>query len=133
MTNLAIAVLVGIIVASLSFAWRKSQNIGIEISMEKSEKKYSINGPLFFASTTNFKKFFDYKNDPKNVTIDFIGSRVCDYSAIKAIKQIIGLYEKYGKKVKLVHLSKDCRRTLHVSGDIAQANIDDPTYTVPKD
>ena len=133
--NLALAVLVGVILSALFFAWESAKRIRARKFIDKDGvKHYEIYGPLFFASTTNFAEKFDVANDPDVVIIDFKDSRVSDMSAIEALNVLTQRYQKVGKKVHLRHLSKDCRRLLSNANDIIDVNIlEDPTYKVVVD
>ncbi len=130
LTDLAIAVACGVIVSALVFAWQKAQQIDVIISNKGDKKYYAVQGPLFFASTTCFQKLFDFKNDPKQVIVDFKDSRVCDHSALEAINTLSERYKKQGKSITLIHLSADCRKLLKDAKNIVEVNIDDPEYTV---
>ena len=128
--NLALAVLVGVILSALFFAWESAKRIRARKFLdEDGVKHYEIYGPLFFASTTNFIEKFDVVNDPETVIIDFKDSRVSDMSAIEALNVVTQRYHKVGKKVHLRHLSKDCIRLLKNAEAIIDVNImEDPTY-----
>ena len=135
-TDLAIAVFVGVIVSALVFAWEHARHIHAKIDQNKdeTEKSYSINGPLFFGSVSNFLELFDVKNDPRHVVVDFAESRVADHSAIEAISVLNERYVKEGKKLHIRHLSKDCRKLLHKAGVLVEMNvIEDPSYAVASD
>jgi SulP family sulfate permease len=135
-TDLAIAVFVGVIVSALVFAWEHARHIHVITSIddEKDEKTYIVNGPLFFGSTSNFLEMFDTKNDPHHVIIDFAGSRVVDQSAIEAISTLTDRYRREGRKVRVRHLSRDCRKLLHKAGVLVEINlIEDPSYKVASD
>ncbi|MBT8296590.1 MAG: SulP family inorganic anion transporter [Gramella sp.] len=133
--NLALAVLVGVIISALFFAWESAKRIRARKSIdENGVKHYEIYGPLFFASTTNFAEKFDVINDPEEIIIDFKDSRVADMSAIEALNQVTQRYSKVGKKVHLRHLSEDCRRLLKNADALIEVNIlEDPTYKVAAD
>ncbi|MFA5669151.1 MAG: SulP family inorganic anion transporter [Balneolaceae bacterium] len=128
--NLALAVLVGVIIAALVFAWDNAKRIRARKSVdEDGVKHYEIYGPLFFASVGAFNDKFDVLNDPEEVVIDFAESRVVDMSAIEALNKLTERYLKVGKKVQLRHLSKDCRKLLKNAEGIIQVNVlEDPTY-----
>ncbi|RXG20479.1 SulP family inorganic anion transporter [Leeuwenhoekiella aequorea] len=128
--NLALAVLVGVILSALFFAWESAKRIRARKFVDEDGiKHYEIYGPLFFASTTNFIEKFDVVNDPETVIIDFKDSRVSDMSAIEALNVVTQRYHKVGKKVHLRHLSKDCIRLLKNAEAIIDVNImEDPTY-----
>ncbi|MBO0341897.1 SulP family inorganic anion transporter [Flagellimonas profundi] len=133
--NLALAVLVGVIISALVFAWDNAKRIRARKSIDdEGVKHYEIYGPLFFGSTTLFAEKFDVLNDPKEVVIDFAESRLVDMSAIEAVNKITERYRKVGKKVHLKHLSRDCRRLLANADDIIEVNVlEDPTYKVVVD
>jgi SulP family sulfate permease len=135
-TDLAIAVFVGVIVSALVFAWEHARHIHAEktTNEDKSEKTYTITGPLFFGSTSNFLEMFDIKDDPHHVIVDFARSRVADQSAIEAISTLTDRYTREGKKVHIRHLSRDCRKLLNKAGVLVEINvIEDPTYKVASD
>ncbi len=133
--NLALAVLVGVIIAALVFAWDNAKRIRArKYTDEAGVKHYEIYGPLFFGSVTLFNEKFDVLNDPEEVIIDFRESRVVDMSAIEALNKITERYQKVGKKVHLRHLSRDCRQLLENADDIIEVNVlEDPTYKVVVD
>ncbi|MEW2920466.1 SulP family inorganic anion transporter [Muricauda sp. ANG21] len=133
--NLALAVLVGVIISALVFAWDNAKRIRARKRVdEDGVKHYEIYGPLFFGSTTLFSEKFDVLNDPDEIVIDFAESRLVDMSAIEAVNKITERYKKVGKKVHLKHLSRDCRRLLANADDIIEVNVlEDPTYKVVVD
>lgn len=133
--NLALAVLIGVILAALFFAWDNAKRIRARKYVdEKGVKHYEMYGPLFFGSVSAFGEKFDVLNDPKEVIIDFAESRVVDMSAIEALNKITERYQKVGKKVHLRHLSPDCRKLLAKADEIIEVNIiEDPTYKVAID
>ncbi|WP_372944373.1 SulP family inorganic anion transporter [Muriicola sp.] len=133
--NLALAVLVGVIIAALVFAWDNAKRIRARKHIDESGvKHYEIYGPLFFGSVTLFNEKFDVLNDPEEVIIDFRESRVVDMSAIEALNKITERYQKVGKRVHLRHLSRDCRQLLQNADDIIEVNVlEDPTYKVVVD
>ena len=132
MHNLALAVLIGVIISALVFAWESAKRIRAKkYTDDKGVKHYEIFGPLFFASTTAFAEKFDVLNDPDEVIIDFKESKIADMSAIDAVNKITERYAKVGKTVHLRHLSEDCRQLLQNAQGIIDVNImEDPTYKV---
>ncbi|WP_057940374.1 SulP family inorganic anion transporter [Algoriphagus resistens] len=135
MHNLALAVLTGVILAALFFAWDNAKRIRARKHVDENGiKHYEIFGPLFFASVSAFNEKFDVLNDPDEVIIDFAESRVVDMSAIEALNKITERYMKVGKKVHLRHLSPDCKRLLAKADEILEINIlEDPSYKVVTD
>lgn len=130
--NLALAVVCGVILAALVFAWKKAKQIKARTFMdEDGGKHYEIAGPLFFGSVTAFNECFDISNDPQEIYIDFADSRVTDMSAIEALNKLTSRYLKLGKTVHLAHLSKDCRKLLDNANELIDVNVlEDPTYKV---
>lgn len=130
--NLALAVLVGVIISALVFAWDNAKRIRAKKYVdEKGVKYYEIYGPLFFGSVTAFTDKFDPANDPDEVIIDFKESRIVDMSAIDALDKLSKRYAQQNKKLHLKHLSEDCRKMLKNAEAIIEVNIqDDPTYKV---
>lgn len=130
--NLALAVLIGVIISALVFAWDNAKRIRARKHVdENGVKHYDIYGPLFFGSVTNFSEKFDVANDPAEIIIDFAESRVVDMSAIEALNAITQRYYKAGKTVRLQHLSPDCITLLKNAEAIVEVNIiEDPTYLV---
>ena len=133
--NLALAVLIGVVLAALIFAWKNALHIRIKGYLDDSGVKfYEVYGPLFFASVTEFSESFDVLNDPDEVYIDFVDSRVADMSAIEALNKITERYQKVGKKIHLKHLSADCLKLLKNAEEIIDVNVlEDPRYKVASD
>ena len=133
--DLAIAVIAGVIMSALVFAWKNATMIRArKMVKENGTKVYEIWGPLFFGSVQNFNSKFDAHNDPEKVEIDFIESKVTDHSGIEAVRNIAEKYLKLGKAVKLTHLSPECK-TLLLKADptfekVIESSIDDPRYYV---
>ncbi len=133
--NLALAVLIGVIISALMFAWENAKHIHAKRYVDDNGiKHYEMFGPLFFGSVTDFSEKFDVLNDPDEVIIDFSESRVVDMSGIEALNKLTERYQKLGKKLHLKHLSEDCRKLLHNANDIIDINIyEDPSYKVLTD
>jgi SulP family sulfate permease len=133
--DLAIAVIVGVIVSALVFAWKHAQHIGANTHIDNEGwKVYELHGPLFFGSITAFRDLFDVKNDPEHVVIEFKDSRIWDSSGIDALD---GLDEKYtaaGKKLHIRHISAECRDLLNKAKEHVEIDVkDDPRYKVATD
>ena len=136
--DLAIAVIAGVIMSALKFAWDNAVRIRARKSIkENGTKVYEIWGPLFFGSTQSFAEKFDVKQDPKNIEIDFIESRVSDHSGIEALERIMDKYIDLGKSVTLTHLSPECQGLLKKANPnfdkYIQSSIEDPRYHVVTD
>ncbi len=133
--NLAIAVVIGVIIAALVFAWNHAKHITVNITRDNEDSKvYELHGPLFFGSVHNFQELFDPKNDPDDVVVEFKYSRVSDHSAIEAIDTLAERYLSEHKRLHLRHLSPECRKLLTKAGDLCQVNvIEDPKYFVADD
>lgn len=134
-TDLAIAVVVGVIVSALVFAWEHAKHINVRASDDQNGSRiYKLNGPLFFGSVKRFLELFNPADDPDDVIIEFQNSRVADHSAIEAIDTLAERYIKAGKTLHLRHLSEDCRSLLKKAGDLVEVNVlEDPRYYVADD
>ena len=130
--NLALAVLLGVVVSALAFAWENAKRIRARKYLDEvGVRHYEIFGPLFFGSVQAFGEKFDVAGDPQEVIIDFQESRVADMSAIDALHKLTERYHRAGKTVHLRHLSADCRKLLGKANSIIDVNIlEDPLYTV---
>jgi SulP family sulfate permease len=133
--DLAIAVIIGVIFSALVFAWESARRIRARKSMTSDGAKlYEIWGPLFFASTALFQEKFTPAEDPDVVIVDFLESRIADHSGIEAVQKLTQRYAKLGKRIRLRHLSPDCRRLLDNAAAMIEVNIDeDPHYGVATD
>jgi len=130
--NLALAVLVGVIISALVFAWDNAKRIRAKKYIDiNGIQYYEISGPLFFGSVTAFTEKFDPLNDLEQVVVDFKESRIVDMSAIDALDKLSKKYAQQNKKLHLKHLSEDCRIMLKNAEAVIEVNIqDDPTYKV---
>jgi len=131
--DLAIAVIAGVIISALVFAWKHARIFSKEHIEEDGTKVYELEGPLFFGSATTFSDTFDIQNDPQKVVMDFKNARVMDFSGVEAIDNIVKKYEKAGKTLHLRHLSQDCKKILKKAGPHCTYEEDDPTYKVAID
>jgi len=134
-TDLAMAVVVGVIVSALVFAWEHAKYIRIEAQEDhKGSTVYAVTGPLFFGSVSSFLDRFDPQQDNDDVVIDFARSRVADHSGLEAIDTLADRYLSAGKTLHLVHLSEECRHLLRRAGNMVEVNvIEDPKYFVADD
>ena len=136
MEDLAVAVVVGVIVSALAYAWNNARRIHATRRPSVTDPEaqvYEIHGPLFFGSSDGFAELFDVAGDPDRVIIDFADSRVVDQSALQAIEAIAGKYEDQGKAVVLRHLSRDCHALLNRAGHLIVDSDDDPDYALAVD
>lgn len=135
MHDLATAVILGVALSALVFAWNKSKHLVADVQTnEHGSKIYQLHGVLFFGSVTRFRDLFTPQSDPDDVVIDFYFSRVYDQSGLEAINTLAERYQKLGKRLHLRHLSEDCRRLLDRAGDLVEVNIsEDPHYHVATD
>ncbi|MFT5710879.1 MAG: SulP family sulfate permease [Halioglobus sp.] len=134
-TDLAVAVVVGVIVSALVFAWEHAKHILVETREDhKGSTVYAVTGPLFFGSVTSFLEHFDPAEAKDDVIIDFARSRVADHSGLEAIDTLADRYLSEGKTLHLVHLSAECRKLLHKARGMVEVNvIEDPKYFVAED
>ena len=134
-TNLAIAVVLGILIAALVFAWEHAKQLSVRTRMdEKGGKVYELSGTLFFASIASFQELFDPRNDPAHVIVEFKRARVVDHSALEAIDKLAQKYQQAGKRLHLRHLSPDCYELLQKAKSMVEINLlEDPRYHVVDD
>jgi SulP family sulfate permease len=134
--DLATAVVVGVIVSALAYAWNNARRIHV---IERDSVRtpgahvYEIEGPLFFGSTDKFAELFHPESDPDVVIVDFMRSRVVDQSALQAIEDLARKYEALGKTLQLRHLSRDCHKLLTKAGQLIVDSDDDPDYELAVD
>lgn len=128
--DLAIAVITGIIISALVFAWSHSKVRSRTYRENENTKVYEFDGPLFFGSTTSFFELFDTKHDPENIILDFKNARVMDISGVEAIDTITKKYANMNKKLTIRHLSSDCKQILKDAGPFCTYEEDDPNYKV---
>ena len=136
--DLAVAVIAGVIISALVFAWKNATMIRARKRMQPDgTKTYEIWGPLFFGSIQTFNAKFDVKNDPERIEIDFVESRISDHSALEAIFNLVKKYQAEGKSIKLKHLSKDCKVLLRKANpmfnEVIVDDVDDPRYHLAAD
>jgi len=134
-TDLAVAVVVGVIVSALVFAWEHAKQVRVEAMEDhKGRTVYAVHGPLFFGSVVSFLEKFDLSLANDDIVIDFAGARVCDHSGLEAIDTLAERYLNSDKTLHLVHLSADCRHLLKKAGNLVEVNvIEDPSYFVADD
>jgi len=130
-TDLAVAVVVGVIVSALAYSWENAKRIHAHITeTPEGAKVYAIEGPLFFGSTDGFSELFNPKEDPELVVVDFMNSRIADQSALQAVEDLAMKYQKAGKQIQLRHLSRDCHQLLNKAGQLMVDSDDDPEYGI---
>jgi len=134
--DLAVAVIVGVIMSALVYAWNAAKRINASTrpsAREAGALVYEIRGPLFFGSVTGFRDLFHINDDPDTVIIDFKESRIVDQSALQAIEDVAAKYDEAGKRVILRHISRDCHKLLTKSGQLMVDSDDDPDYELAVD
>ncbi|MFT4820497.1 MAG: SulP family sulfate permease [Candidatus Azotimanducaceae bacterium] len=134
-TDLAVAVIAGVIVSALVFAWEHAKHINVvRRDDHKNSTVYGVSGPLFFGSVTSFLDQFDPSTALDDVIVDFADSRVCDHSGLEAIDTLAERYLNAGKVLHLVHLNAECRSLLRKAGNLVEVNvIEDPRYFIAED
>jgi len=133
--NLAMAVVLGVVVQALVFAWKHATHLFADKQTnEHGSHIYQLHGPLFFASVSSFNSLFDPANDPDDVVVDFYYSRVYDQSGLEAINKLTEKYKGLNKRLHLRHLSVECQRLLDRANDVVEVNVsEDPHYHVATD
>jgi SulP family sulfate permease len=133
--DLAVAVISGVILSALVFAWKSAKHVRLSVVDDSPEQRiYRLEGLLYFGSVRDFAEKFTPAKDPDRVVLDFHEARVCDLSGLEAIQSLTSRYRKAGKLLELRHLSPDCRRMLERAGDLVCVQVadDDPTYLVAR-
>lgn len=131
--DLAVAVVVGVIVSALVYAWNAASQISVTqhpSSTEKGARVYEIKGPLFFGSSARFQELFTPKDDPNVVILDFNQSRLVDGSALQAVEAVAANYRQVDKILKLRGISKDCYTLLAGAGQLITDEGNDPDYSM---
>ena len=131
--DLAIAVISGVIISALVFAWKHAKVTARTHIEDDGTKIYDFDGPLFFGSVSAFNEQFDLKNDPKNVVLDFKDARVMDISGVEAIDAITKKYLEMDKSIKLRHLSNECKSIMNNAKQFCTYEEDDPKYKIAYD
>lgn len=133
--NLALAVIAGVILSALVFAWESAKHVRLNPQdRDDGVRVYALQGLLFFGSVREFTERLSPSEDPDEIIIDFLEARVCDYSSLEALNALTERYKKSGKRVRLRHLSPDCQKLLKRSGPLVEVEVaeDDPHYTVAR-
>ncbi|MET0090496.1 MAG: SulP family inorganic anion transporter [Candidatus Thiodiazotropha sp.] len=135
LSDLAIAVIVGVVVSALVFAWEHAKHMAAETRIDQyGIKYYHLRGPLFFGSVQTFADIFDPKNDPQEIIVDFANTRVYDHSGLEAIDALADRYMRAQKTLHIRHLSQECQNLLVKAGDLVEVNMmEDPVYRVADD
>jgi SulP family sulfate permease len=134
-TDLAVAVVLGVVISALVFAWKHASHIDVGTRVDADGAKiYELDGSLFFASIKGFQNLFTPKDDPERVIVEFGNAKVMDHSAIEAIDALAERYQKLGKRLHLRHLSTDCAELLLKAGGMVESNaVEDPHYHLADD
>ncbi len=132
-TDLAVAVISGVIISALVFAWQQARIRVRQRQVTGDVAVYRLDGPLFFGSAAAFAELFEPQGDPQNVVLDFAGTRVMDSSGVEAIDKLTARYLAAGKSIRLRHLSGDCVRLLKRAGPFCSHELDDPQYYVAEE
>jgi len=131
--DLAIAVISGVIISALVFAWKHAKVTSKTRREDDGTKIYNFDGPLFFGSVTSFNEEFDIKHDPENIILDFKNARVMDISGVEAIDAITKKYSEANKTIKIRHLSSECKAIMNNAGKFCTYEEDDPKYKIAYD
>lgn len=122
--DLAIAVILGVIISALVFAWEQGKKVTANTHInENGHKVYTLNGMVFFGSISSFKELFTPSSDTEDVVIDFKAARVYDHSGLEAINNISERYAQYGKKLHFLNLSKECRDLINKAENVVEVSV----------
>ncbi|GAA0820477.1 SulP family inorganic anion transporter [Colwellia sp. D2M02] len=134
-SDLAVAVVVGVIVSALVFAWEHAKQIRVTRSLtESGSTYYEVDGAIFFGSIANFLEQFTPEDDSEDVIVEFKNARVVDHSAIEAIDTLAERYLSRNKTMHLKHLNEECKLLLEKADKLVELNvIEDPDYHIVSD
>ncbi len=134
-SDLAIAVVVGVIVSALVFAWEHAKHIAVSRFIDDNGSTvYEVTGAIFFGSIANFLEQFTPGEDSDDVIVEFKNARVVDHSAIEAIDTLAERYLSRNKTMHLKHLNQECKQLLHKADKLVELNlIEDPDYHIVTD
>lgn len=133
--NLALAVFVGVILSALVFAWESARHVRLmPVDLDDRTRVYNLHGVLYFGSVREFSERLTPARDPDEIIIDFKDARVCDYSSLEVLNSLTERYRKAGKRVRLRHLSPECRKMITTAGNLVEVEVaeDDPHYTLAR-
>ncbi|RYG39430.1 SulP family inorganic anion transporter [bacterium] len=106
-TNLATAVVAGVIVSALVYAYRQGAQLRVE---RRDDAHYIVDGDIFFGSAQTFGRAFTAKDDADIVTVDMSQARAQDHSAIQALQSLVERYARAGKTLRFTGLTESCDR-----------------------
>jgi SulP family sulfate permease len=106
--NLAIGVGVGVLLSGLFFAWRISRAFTVtsEVSADGRTRTYRVDGQLFYASTEDFLRAFDFKDAVDTVIIDLGQAHVWDLSSVAAVDMAVLKFRREGAEVQLLGMNE---------------------------
>ncbi|MDY8110719.1 SulP family inorganic anion transporter [Fulvimarina sp. 2208YS6-2-32] len=109
--NLAIGVVAGVLLSGIFFAAKVAQLFAVDsdLSEDRRHRTYRIQGQLFFASTGDFAKAFDFREDVDKVTIDVSRSHIWDLSGVGALDRAVLKFRREGTEVEIVGLNEASR------------------------
>lgn len=123
--DLATAVIIGVLISTVMFAWEKGKRLELEIDENKEGIKiYKISGIIFFGSVLNFKDLFEVVSDPQKVILDLKKAKVMDFSALEAIDSTAKKYLAAKKKFVLTRPGPNCRILLRNAENITSIVVE---------
>lgn len=131
MHNLALAVLTGVILSALVFAWESAKHVRLRRDdSQEGVRIYNLQGVLYFGSVREFTERLVPSNDPEEVIIDFADARVADFSSLEALNGLTERYKNAGKRIRLRHLSPACAKMIDQADAFVTVEVaeDDPHY-----
>ncbi len=126
--DLAVAVIVGVIVSALTYAWKSSKFINIveDDKISDSEVRYKLKGTLFFGSINKFKNIINPNNfKEKIIIIDCSECWIWDQSSIDALEKMTEKFRINGKELNIINLGPSSRKLLRKAEKITDLNVFD--------
>ncbi|WP_159585651.1 SulP family inorganic anion transporter [Chelativorans xinjiangense] len=106
--NLAIGVGAGVLLSGLFFAWKIAQIFRVSSTLleDGRERRYTVEGQIFFASAEDFTAAFDFKEALEKVTIDVSRAHIWDISSVAALDMIVLKFRREGADVEIIGLNE---------------------------
>ena len=105
--NLALGVLVGVLLSALFFANKIGRIMYVKSKLsEEGTRVYQVVGQVFFASSEQFIKSFDFKEVVEKVVIDLSQAHFWDITAVATLDKVVIKFKRDGAEVEVVGMSE---------------------------
>lgn len=120
-TNIAVAVLVGVSICAISFAWDAGNDFKLSESMAGDIKVYDVDGPLFFTSANRLVKLLDSEKDPQEVELRFGEATLMDFTSVETLHKIALNYQNAGKSITFHTLNLSSQKIIEKANHLVRA------------